>query len=314
MIKPLVSIIIPTYNRAHLISETLDSILRQTYQNWECIIVDDGSTDTTEETISVFSKKNPSIKFYKRPDNLPKGPSACRNYGFHFAKGDLIHFMDSDDLYLPNALENYKNSFSESIDVVVAKLELINFESGLRIRENNILTDNLIEDYFVGAVAFYVSGPVWKKSFLMKQEQLFDENISNLDDWDFNLRMLYQNPKLQILDIPLVQYRINEKSLSHEIAKLNFKEVKSELSTRQKHLCILKQNREVNSSKLKSFVMDRHRYFLKRALELNNENKYFFFYNLQKQQLKCFHLIGFIKVFFVFFSCIVFNKGYKFLK
>lgn len=307
-----VSIIIPTYNRAHLICETLDSILNQTYKEWECIIVDDGSTDNTNEILSNYLNDS-RFKFHLRPSSKPKGANSCRNFGFQFSKGDFIHFMDSDDLYLPIALETFKKSFSESIDVVVAKLELTDFDSGLKIRENQIESQNLIEDYFIGKVAFYVSGPVWKRSFLQKQKQLFDENISNLDDWDFNLRMLYQNPEMEVLNIPLLKYRISENSLSREINKLNFKEVKSELFTRQKHLAILKKNRKVDLLKLKTFTTNRYKHFLKKALETNNENKYYFFISLLKEQFKLYDFIGIIKVSFVFLSCIVFKKGYKFL-
>lgn len=307
-----VSIIIPTYNRAHLICETLDSILNQTYKEWECIIVDDGSTDNTNEILSNYLNDS-RFKFHLRPSSKPKGANSCRNFGFQFSKGDFIHFMDSDDLYLPIALETFKKSFSESIDVVVAKLELTDFDSGLKIRENQIESQNLIEDYFIGKVAFYVSGPVWKRSFLQKQKQLFDENISNLDDWDFNLRMLYQNPEMEVLNIPLLKYRISENSLSREINKLNFKEVQSELFTRQKHLAILKKNRKVDLLKLKTFTTNRYKHFLKKALETNNENKYYFFISLLKEQFKLYDFIGIIKVSFVFLSCIVFKKGYKFL-
>ena len=77
---PLVSIIIPTYNRAHLIGETLDSVLAQTYQNWECIIVDDGSSDNTDEVIGAYVEKDSRFKYYHRSDkDLPKEPSASRN-------------------------------------------------------------------------------------------------------------------------------------------------------------------------------------------------------------------------------------------
>ena len=72
----LISIIIPTYNRAHLISETLDSILAQTYLNWECIVVDDGSTDTTADVMREYIKKNSRFQYHQRPDNRKKGPNS----------------------------------------------------------------------------------------------------------------------------------------------------------------------------------------------------------------------------------------------
>ena len=94
MYQPLISIIIPTYNRAHLISETLESILAQTYTNWECIIVDDASTDNTVEIIDKFIKKDNRFTLYIRPNDLPKGASSCRNLGIKNNNGKYVLFSD----------------------------------------------------------------------------------------------------------------------------------------------------------------------------------------------------------------------------
>ena len=79
MMNALVSIIIPTFNRAHLLGETLNSVINQTYSNWECIVVDDGSSDYTEQLMEFYIQKDPRIIFVRRPDNRPKGANACRN-------------------------------------------------------------------------------------------------------------------------------------------------------------------------------------------------------------------------------------------
>lgn len=98
MENPLVSIIIPTYNRSHTLGETLDSVLNQIYPNWECIIIDDGSTDKTEELVSSYVNKDARFQFHHRPKGRTKGANACRNYGFELSKGELIQWLDSDDL------------------------------------------------------------------------------------------------------------------------------------------------------------------------------------------------------------------------
>ena len=102
---PLVSIIIPTYNRAHLIGETLDSVLAQTYTNWECIVVDDGSTDGTDKLIIAYCEKDARLQYFKR-EILPKGASHCRNIGLEKASGEYCMFLDSDDLLLDFCIEN----------------------------------------------------------------------------------------------------------------------------------------------------------------------------------------------------------------
>ncbi len=103
--QPLVSIIIPTYNRAHLIGETLDSVLAQTYKNWECIVVDDGSTDYTNELLEFYCAKDARYQYHHRPKNRTKGANACRNYGFELSKGEYVQWLDSDDLLSEDKIE-----------------------------------------------------------------------------------------------------------------------------------------------------------------------------------------------------------------
>lgn len=101
---PLVSIIIPTYNRAHLIGETLDSVLAQTYTNWECIVVDDGSTDGTDKVLAAYCEKDTRFKYIHRPDSHQPGGNGARNYGFELSKGEYINWLDSDDIFEPNKI------------------------------------------------------------------------------------------------------------------------------------------------------------------------------------------------------------------
>src|SRR5690606_6713113 len=96
--QPLVSILIPNYNKAPYLRETLDSILSQTYLNWECIIVDDHSTDGSYEILEEYANLDCRFKVYKRPDHLPKGGNACRNYAFILSNGEFVNWFDSDDI------------------------------------------------------------------------------------------------------------------------------------------------------------------------------------------------------------------------
>lgn len=102
-INELVSIITPTYNCGKFIGETIDSVKSQTYQNWEMIIVDDCSTDNTEEIVKIYQKKDDRISYYKFDENL--GAAIARNKAMEMAKGDYIAFLDSDDLWSPEKLE-----------------------------------------------------------------------------------------------------------------------------------------------------------------------------------------------------------------
>ena len=109
--KGLVSIIIPVFNRASLLPETLDSIVSQTYLNWECIIVDDGSTDSSLNVALGYAKKDNRFKVHSRPWFKKKGANSCRNYGFNLSNGEFIQWFDSDDLM-------YNSMLSQKIEFV----------------------------------------------------------------------------------------------------------------------------------------------------------------------------------------------------
>jgi glycosyltransferase involved in cell wall biosynthesis len=124
--QPLVSIIIPTYNRAHLIGETLDSVVTQTYLNWECIIVDDGSSDNTDEVIKEYTKKDTRFKYYHRPKEHLSGGNGARNYGFKMSKGEYVNFLDSDDLFSENKIDDQVKLINKArFGVVTNKCKLI---------------------------------------------------------------------------------------------------------------------------------------------------------------------------------------------
>jgi glycosyltransferase involved in cell wall biosynthesis len=94
-----------TYNRAHFIVETLRSIQKQTYENWECLIVDDGGSDNTLEVITPILEKDPRFLFFRRSDAYKKGLPGCRNFGIDKASGNFIIFFDDDDIVHPRNLE-----------------------------------------------------------------------------------------------------------------------------------------------------------------------------------------------------------------
>lgn len=112
------------YNRAELIKETLNSILSQSYQNWECIVVDDGSTDSTKETVEMYIKKDDRVQFFNRPKEKPKGANSCRNFGFEKSTGSLIQWFDSDDLMTESFLKLKVEAIGkENYDYVISKTE-----------------------------------------------------------------------------------------------------------------------------------------------------------------------------------------------
>jgi len=141
-LSSLVSIIIPTYNRAHLIGETLDSIILQTYLHWECIVVDDCSDDYTNELLEFYSYEDSRIQYYQRPSHLNKGANACRNFGFEKSKGDFIIWFDSDNLMLPTKIEDQILPLKGKLfDYSVSKFD--NFINGVLCNENAFKNNEL---------------------------------------------------------------------------------------------------------------------------------------------------------------------------
>ncbi|PVW16455.1 glycosyltransferase family 2 protein [Marixanthomonas spongiae] len=215
--NPLVSIIIPTYNRAHLIGETLDSVLAQTYQNWECIVVDDGSTDDTDTLMAEYMAKDSRFRYYHRPKDRLPGGNAARNYGFEQSRGEYIQWFDSDDLmysyFLKFKIDNLNNN-----DIILTSGEVMN--QTLETRElrfqfkepfslfNEMVTYN--SEILTPCVLF-------KKTFL-ENKVLFNETIARGQESEFFARLFFHNPNINfiILKKVLFQYRINSTSKSNK--------------------------------------------------------------------------------------------------
>ena len=121
---PKVSVITPAYNASKFIGETIESVLKQTFQDWEMIIVDDCSTDDTLKIANEFLKKDPRIKIIQNERN--SGVAATRNHGLDVAIGDFIAFVDSDDLWLPEKLEK-QLKFMEENDVALTYTKYQNY-------------------------------------------------------------------------------------------------------------------------------------------------------------------------------------------
>ncbi|WP_372757810.1 glycosyltransferase family 2 protein [Mariniflexile sp.] len=214
MDNPLVSIIIPTYNRAHLISETLDSILAQTYINWECIIVDDGSTDHTDEVLKDYLQKDSRFQYHHRPNGRPKGANACRNFGFELSKGEYVNWFDSDDLMFPNLLSFKINKFLENqeIDFVVCGFKVI-FNNGKEFHNYTKQSENYILSYIFDELKLNSENILWKKTVI--ENVIWDENINKFQDLNFIFENLKTNTlKGESIEGILIEVRVFGDSIS----------------------------------------------------------------------------------------------------
>ena len=194
MIYMLISVIIPSYNRANLIKETLDSIQNQTYLNWECIIVDDGSSDDTKGIVSQYCELDARFKLFDRPSDKKKGANACRNYGYYMSVGDYVMFMDADDLLSPYSLEERRQTilFNSKKNVWVFSTEIFHED---RNEDNSLFSIYLDRDrrYFLKEFLQYnlcwqTMAPIYSREIV--DEHKFDEALTRLQDVDFHIRIL----------------------------------------------------------------------------------------------------------------------------
>ena len=213
----MVSIIIPTYNRAYLLSDTLNSVQEQTYTNWECIIVDDGSTDNTEALVLEYIKKDSRFKYFKRPDNRNKGAAASRNYGFELAEGKFVNFFDSDDIMLPTKLEEQVQQLQNSTDLLSVCLSQV-FEE----RPNNIVgmrntktySKDFFNDFIQKKIKWLTPEPLIRKSFLLENHIIWNEHLAECDDRDYMLKVFSIVNTYQYIDKPLVSIRKHSNNIS----------------------------------------------------------------------------------------------------
>lgn len=218
MDKPLVSIIIPSFNRGNLIAQTLDSIVKQSYTNWECIIVDDHSNDNTLEVAKEYCDSDKRFQLFSRPSSMPKGANACRNFGFEKSIGEYINWFDSDDIMLENKLHlQVEELFNSNSNMVVCQTLVFenSIENILGLRNENIYSTDFFNDFITNDIKWLTQAPMIKRKFILDNNLKFDESIHQSQERDFFVRVLSKIDDFLVIEKPLVLFRKHENSISH---------------------------------------------------------------------------------------------------
>jgi glycosyltransferase involved in cell wall biosynthesis len=202
--SPLVSIIIPCYNQAQFLTETLESVYHQTHTNWECLIINDGSPDNTEEIALEWCVRDKRFKYFKKENG---GLSSARNFGIQKSNGQWIQFLDSDDLLEENKLMCQVEFLNiNKSDIFISGYRYFNNQEGsgkLRIMGRNDFTPEVViqNDDNVDIIKlfsiknpFVISAPLYRREVFSLVGN-FDENFKSLEDWDFNFRCAKANLK-----------------------------------------------------------------------------------------------------------------------
>lgn len=189
----LITIIMATYNRAHFIVETLTSIQNQTFKDWECIIIDDGGMDNTEEVINNFLVDDKRFRFLKRTSDYQKGLPGCRNYGLDLAKGQYVIFFDDDDIVHPQNLELCKKELDE--DISFCRYERAAFSGNFDYKfdlstqyESFYIDKKDIEALLKNELPFNSCAVMWKKDCF--NENKFIEHLMYAEEWELYSRIL----------------------------------------------------------------------------------------------------------------------------
>ena len=238
MKQPLVSIIITCFNQAHCIANTLKSVVAQTYTNWECIIVDDGSEDDSAEVIKEFIKYDTRFT-YLFQDN--QGVARARNKGFALATGSFINFMDGDDTFLPDKLKEQIQVFKDNPEIAVCICDhqfYLEKEGVYKYFEFEKLTTKPLEQILFkwnNGVAFPPHAPLYKRSVWEDQEAPFPEDYNHrCEDWVFNVLVALKDVNYHMLDKVLCNYHIGAANFTNNTKSLTTAAIKAALYLKSK--------------------------------------------------------------------------------
>ncbi|MEJ5363312.1 MAG: glycosyltransferase [Spirochaetota bacterium] len=184
---PFFSVIIPTFNRAHLVTRALESVLTQKFTDYECIVVDDGSTDTTSQVLSPYTKH---IQYIYTQHG---GVSRARNRGIQQAQGEWIAFLDSDDMWLPEKLAAQYDYIQEHPDVYIHQTDELWIRKGRRVNpmKKHQKKEGYIFEDCLNLCLISPSAVVVHRS-VFEQVGVFDEQMPACEDYDLWLRVAWQ--------------------------------------------------------------------------------------------------------------------------
>ena len=188
----LVSVLIPHYNRAALLAETLQSLVNQSYSNWEALVVDDGSAEDVRDEVQQIAGRDSRVRLLHRTAE-PRGPSKCRNQALENARGEFVVYLDSDDLLAPWSLEDRVRQLSAQPHTDFAVFPAMVFRS--QPGDQNVLWNNLdsnladVDRFLRGTPPWCISSPMWRIESLRRIGGL-NEKLRYGEDAELHLRAL----------------------------------------------------------------------------------------------------------------------------
>lgn len=213
----MISIIVPIYNAEKYLNRTINSILTQTYDNFELLLVDDGSTDKSSLICKQYVVKDERIHYYLKENG---GPSSARNIGIKNSKGQFISFVDADDVVKPNFLETLLIPYQKNsgLDLIIASYKKNDNKVILPdklVNNYQAIMDVCRKDYTMG----YVVNKLFRASVIRKYQLKFDENFDFSEDLLFTINYLLKVKNVQYVSVIIYYYLFQPGSLSTKFDK-----------------------------------------------------------------------------------------------
>ena len=251
---PKVSVIIPAYNSAEFLQETINSMLNQSYQDFEIIIVDDGSIDNTRKIVQINTQKYLNkIKYFYQKN---KGPSAARNKGIKESRGKYIAFLDADDMWLEGYLDKCLRCFVENeYDVVMTDNYIDTYDKDNKFidrqyksREKYLGNENKLYEILFQRFqkGFFGEIRIILKKSCFDKIGFFDEKLRILEDWELWLRIAKENLKIGYIQEPLFIYRRHPNAVCRNKKNERLKLVNAYVAFRKHREEAFKMNKSLN--------------------------------------------------------------------
>lgn len=217
IVEELVSIIIPAYNLGNYLEECLESIVRQTYKNFEVILVNDGSVDNTDDICLSWAKKYTNIQYFHNDNH---GVSYTRNFAIDKCKGEYVVFIDADDIVGENYLTVLHNLFFDDIDLSMVSYYGFKDEEPYHIEQRKYsseitVLDKNLESAFFTITQGTICSKMYRTEILKKHNIRFDENISVSEDLLFNFDYVHYCRRIAYVPYKLYGYRQRTDSAVH---------------------------------------------------------------------------------------------------
>jgi len=245
--EPLISVITPTYNRAHVLGRAIESLRSQTLENYEHIIVDDGSSDDTRDIVAGFGDDR--IRYLALPER--RGANTARNAGLDMARAPLVTFLDSDDEYRPHRLETTVELLSRHPEIALVSTSFITEKGGVALKSINgdaLLAPDTFERALISHAIFIAGSAITARRAAIRAAGGFDPTLWRMQDRELLLRMARGEGVLLSSDVDWIKHESPD-SISRPIE--GYVQAFSELAARHPNL-------RDNYPRIVAYIVARH--------------------------------------------------------